>query len=309
MMLFHFWAVATLGLMGTAAASSGRANSTLYLRSSVSSEHKGEADNVYQDNETAVAVALRKLGVVVDQKTVELYKAAPVGYKMHPYYYSERFLPRMTPYLDDSEKQKITKEYGSWTLVDSKETSRPGNEFYDKFPNRDVPSDKWPDTAWQKDKDYLDKFLPEAVALTERAMEAILDEYGRGKKHMPDKSFQERSKKFQIAIDGEMSRDLPFGWIPQKSFNGLKRRLLHSIMAQDRFTIGMTGHSAAAGHGNHYQQSYTLTIQQILEPIMARFGVKMVARNFGQVRLDFFVVHEKKSNFQIPLTINRIISF
>ena len=32
---------------------------------------------------------------------------------------------------------------------------------------------------------------------------------------------------------------------------------------------------------NHFQQSYTLQVQWILEPIFARMGVEMIARNFG----------------------------
>ena len=42
-----------------------------------------------------------------------------------------------------------------------------------------------------------------------------------------------------------------------------------------------TGHSAAAGHGNHYQQSYTLQAQKIMEPVFARLGVHCESHNFG----------------------------
>ena len=35
------------------------------------------------------------------------------------------------------------------------------------------------------------------------------------------------------------------------------------------------------GHGNHFQQSYTMQFGRILEPIFARLGVKANARNFG----------------------------
>jgi hypothetical protein len=33
------------------------------------------------------------------------------------------------------------------------------------------------------------------------------------------------------------------------------RRVLHAVMTEDTFTV-MGGHSAAAAHGNHFQQSY-----------------------------------------------------
>jgi hypothetical protein len=52
-------------------------------------------------------------------------------------------------------------------------------------------------------------------------------------------------------------------------------------MTEDTFTVVMRGHSAAAVHGNHFQQSYTLQIQKVLEPIFARLGVKHTAHNMG----------------------------
>mmetsp|Transcript_39931 Transcript_39931/g.96377 ORF Transcript_39931/g.96377 Transcript_39931/m.96377 type:complete len:658 (+) Transcript_39931:231-2204(+) len=72
------------------------------------------------------------------------------------------------------------------------------------------------------------------------------------------------------------------GWTTKTSWKGLKRRLLHAIMTEDSFIFAMGGHSAAAGHGNHFQQSYTIQVQWILEPIFARLGVKHSSRNFGQ---------------------------
>jgi hypothetical protein len=48
-------------------------------------------------------------------------------------------------------------------------------------------------------------------------------------------------------------------------------------MTEDTFTV-MGGHSAAAAHGNHFQQSYT-TDSRVLEPVFARLGVKHSAHN------------------------------
>jgi hypothetical protein len=185
------------------------------------------------DEGDAGLAAVRKLEGV-DNLAVQRYQAVPPGERKHPYYYSESYLPRGTPHLTDEERAQLTKEWGSWTLVDSKASSRPKNDFYMQFLNRDVPRDKFPSTAWQVDKDYLSKFLPESIALLERSMEAILSEYGLGKKDMPDKSFEERSVKFKPPMN-------------EASFKGLKRRLMHAVMSQDRFTVAMAGHSAAAG--------------------------------------------------------------
>jgi hypothetical protein len=63
--------------------------------------------------------------------------------------------------------------------------------------------------------------------------------------------------------------------------DGLVRRVLHAIMTEDSFRVVMGGHSAAAGHGNHFRQSYTLQIQRVLEPVFARLGVTMTAHNMG----------------------------
>lgn len=71
------------------------------------------------------------------------------------------------------------------------------------------------------------------------------------------------------------------GFATQETLDAIKRRLLHSIMLEDTFIVVMGGHSAAAGHGNHFQQSYTLQVQRILEPILARLGVYHQSHNFG----------------------------
>jgi hypothetical protein len=69
--------------------------------------------------------------------------------------------------VDDNKKSEIANQWGSWTLVDSKKAERPKDDFYEQFPSRDVPYDKFPDNAWQKDTEYLAKFVTEAKALGE----------------------------------------------------------------------------------------------------------------------------------------------
>lgn len=67
-----------------------------------------------------------------------------------------------------------------------------------------------------------------------------------------------------------------------KSLKGLARRMLHAMMTNDTFTIVLGGHSAAAGHGNHFLQSYMMQCHKVLEPIFARVGVKLVTKNMAQ---------------------------
>ena len=254
------------------------------VRSSMVDQHRYLRRSQIEDQSLdSLNEYFRQRHLAVDSQTIQRYKDVPPGQRLHPSYYSESYLPRALPYATNLDE--LAKEYGSWTFVDPKAADRPSNDFYDQFPNRDVPRDKFPDTAWQVDKDYLKDFLPQAIALVERAMEAILAEYGWSPKEKSGMSLEERSVKFEVTLSEEGTEwwhgTSNGGPMPEKAFKGLKRRLLHSIMSQDRFTFAMAGHSSAAGHGNLFQQSYTLQVQRLLEPVMARLGVKMVARNFG----------------------------
>lgn len=162
------------------------------------------------------------------------------------YVYTRRGQP-----MTDNEHKEMTEKWGSWTLVDDKE--RPSSDFYAHYPNRDIPRQSFPENAWQIDNEYLDKFLPQAIALVERAQLAILEEYG-----FTDGTWEERTKMFHLEIYDTPLEEIRFpkeyagdqgGWTTQRSWAGLKRRLLHAIMSQDIFVFAMGGHSAAAGHG------------------------------------------------------------
>ena len=199
------------------------------------------------------------------------------------YTYTPRGQPR-----DDAEKEALVKQWGSWNL----DIQRPllTEDFYRQYPNRDVPRDKFPAGAWQTDPTYLSKFLPEAVALVQRAQDAILAEYGQP----ATGSWKERTHMFALTQYPEDFANVTLsdrkgkaiindqgGWTTPASWDALQRRLLHAIMTEDSFVFAMGGHSSAAGHGNHFQQSYTLQVQWILEAVFERLGVRHQARNFG----------------------------
>ena len=196
---------------------------------------------------------------------------------------------RGQPISDDNEKNMIDK-WGSWTLVDNKK--RPTEDYYASYPNRDIPRSEFPDNAWQTDNDYLAEFLPEAIKLVERTQEAILAEYGQ-----TEGSWKERAEMFELEMFESLEKSSGYiiekpewrkdvegergGWSTFKSMEGLKRRLMHAIMTEDSFIFAMGGHSAAAGHGNNFIQSYTVQVQWILEAIFARLGVRHVSKNFA----------------------------
>lgn len=140
-----------------------------------------------------------------------------------------------------AQKQAMMDEWGSWTLVDDKE--RPQYDFYSNYPHRDVPRTEFPSNAWQLDAEYLAKFLPESLALVERAQKAILKEYGQ---ETPDMFRVFRYNATEEPTDRGSKQG---GWTTDDSWNGLVKRILHAIVTEDVFTFAMGGHSAAAGHG------------------------------------------------------------
>lgn len=154
--------------------------------------------------------------------------------------------------ITDEEREAIIQQWGSWTLTDEKE--RPKEDYYDAYPNRDIPYEDFPTNAWQTDQEYLADFLPEALALVNRVQMAILAEYGK----------TNSSDMFNVEIldtwDGQnfvgskgLASHRPSmkqgGFTNRRSWNGLVRRLLHAVMTEDIFVFAMGGHSAAAGHG------------------------------------------------------------
>lgn len=165
--------------------------------------------------------------------------------RRHEYTYTRRGQP-----MSDQDRQTMTEKWGTWSLVDTKQ--RPTHDIFAKYPNRDIPWKDFPSNAWQIDQEYLKKFLTEALSLVERAQEAILAEYGH-----TNGTWQERAAMFHLDMHERLG-DIQFpkdyggdkgGWTTTRSWEGLKRRLLHAIVTEDSFVFAMGGHSAAAGHG------------------------------------------------------------
>jgi hypothetical protein len=192
--------------------------------------------------------------------------------------------------MSDEDRRVMEEQWGTWTLVDSK--ARPTEDYYSKYPNRDVPRAEFPPNAWQTDKDYLAKFLPEALKLVERGLEAILAEYGKTEGSWEDRAEMFTPETFDdlaatsgyVITKPEWRKDTNGdrgGWTTPQSLQGLKRSVMHAVMTEDSFVISLGGHSAAAGHGNHFQQSAVLQVAWILEPVFARLGVRHEAKNFA----------------------------
>jgi hypothetical protein len=139
--------------------------------------------------------------------------------------------------MDDKDRQEMEKKWGTWTLKDDKD--RPTDDYFAQYPNRDIPRDKFPKNAWQTDKDYVAKFLKEGLALVERAQKAILEEYGQPTDFTSDMFHIEKFEKWEKVKD---DCDRKAGCTTVSSFDNLKRRLLHAVMTEDIFVVGMSGH-------------------------------------------------------------------
>ncbi len=167
------------------------------------------------------------------------------------------------PLADEKTAEELTQKWGHWHFWDDEEEDRPTDDFISKYPNRDVPTDEFPEGAWQADAVFVNHYLSDAGKLVSRAMEAIYAEYGYPGDQMTPEQLIERSKKiFHWAYSDGMDRSTvpgdflqkkssqrKGGWMPKRSKEGLVRRLLHAMMTSDTFTVVLGGHSVAAGAG------------------------------------------------------------
>jgi hypothetical protein len=168
--------------------------------------------------------------------------------------------------------------------VHQEDQQRPTHDYcgeYDPI-HRDIPTTAFPQQAWQTDAAFMQHLLYQGQRLVTRAQEAILMEYGHGIGSLPQLthtgvelrrqhmfSWQKLSSLVEVAPPpigferGSGTRGTG-GWTTTKSWQGLVRRLLHAMVTNDEFVVVLGGHSAAAGHGNHFRQSYLSQLHRIL---------------------------------------------
>ena len=195
--------------------------------------------------------------------------------------------------IDDSTRASLTDTYGKWHFWDGDGDVRPTGDYCGEYPHRDIPGNDFPSNAWQTDAVYVNHLINDAEELLERTIEAIYEEYGLGKSQNKGDLGQlmaERAKLTHVhkmdlgsgdaRVPGEALNQ--GGWTTPRSFDGLVLRLLHAILTNDTFTVVLGGHSAAAGHGNHFHQNYMMQFHKVMAPVLARLGVKLVTRNVSQ---------------------------
>jgi hypothetical protein len=198
---------------------------------------------------------------------------------------------------EEVRKEGLIEQWGKWHFWDGDPDSRPTEDYMAKYPNRDCPGDELPDSSWQVDAVYVNHMLDSAGELVSRVKEAIYTEYGWGPRETLDHNgLKARMSMFHLSVidldDDSVSEPLDSiekgGWIAKKSFKSLSRRILHAMMTGDTFTVVVGGDQSAAGHGNHFVQSYMMQFHRVLEPVLARVGVKLITRNCAQEGIGTF---------------------
>ena len=191
------------------------------------------------------------------------------------------------PQTKEEKEAALLEKYGEWHFWDGEPENRPKDDYASQHPHRDIPEEDFPDSSWQVDAVYANHFLNDASNLASRAEEAIFEEYGHGKPLSPELTM-ERSKMTKLhKIDlADATAQPPAdymdngGWTTKRSFDGLVRRLLHSVMSNDVFTVVIVGDGPmASGAGNHFAQTYGMQFESIMAPIFARLNTKFVVRH------------------------------
>mmetsp|Transcript_36526 Transcript_36526/g.44057 ORF Transcript_36526/g.44057 Transcript_36526/m.44057 type:complete len:392 (-) Transcript_36526:1685-2860(-) len=215
-------------------------------------------------------------------------------YASHLYDQNKTFLEEQQQKFE-IKMQKVREEYGAWDFNtdfddDGDQSSPRVGADFSNVNYRDLPADEFPISSWQSDKVYVEKFLSEAKQLVHRMKEGIYAEYGWPSKKkdgtiMSEEELNKREEAWKIHIlqpeEYETKKTIGIATLSQVALDGLVRKLLHAMITTDEFYVVLGGHSAAAGHGNDFQQNRVITFHQIMEPVFNKLGMRLVSRNMG----------------------------
>lgn len=141
------------------------------------------------------------------------------------------------------------------------------------------------------------EYFQQVDDVVERAMSAILEEYGqapidnyRGKNMLPNGNSMFAWDKIDLTTSTEAPEAFEKrgnrgngGWTSSQSWKGFVFRLVQALSEpQSEFTVVLAGHSAAAGHGNHFHQSYLMQFHKVMAPILSQLEVTLISRNQAQ---------------------------
>lgn len=232
--------------------------------------------------------------------------------------------------LNSNQRHYILKSiYGFWGFFDGGADDRP-KEAYMTVENAgnpflDLAESKFPEESWQADAVYANHFQDAGAKLVVRAKEAIFATYhGYGLKNVQatdeaddtvtwelediDKRLQDRINMFIVnqevdlgLITSEKALDEfatswreKGGWTTTRSWDGLKRRLLHALMTNSQFTVVVTGSWQSMGYGgNNAYQSMAATMENFLGPLFDKLNMQLVVRAIGLPPMKGLSSHEQ----------------
>jgi hypothetical protein len=189
----------------------------------------------------------------------------------------------------EQKMRSVRETWGAWDFHDpqNQDNDRPVADV-DGVDYKDLPAADFPPYSWQADPDYLRAFWREGRALLDRMTEGIYAEYGYPKRRadgttLTDEELSARAEAFRIHIVDDVNGGPTKGLaqLTGTAWDGLVRKLLHAMVTNDDFYVVLAGHSAAAGHGNDFQQNRVLTFHRIMEPVFDKLGMRLMSRNMG----------------------------
>ena len=180
--------------------------------------------------------------------------------------------------------REMRESYGYWDLADEYgvgggdprpfvdwRTIAPKSNDYDPLVKEIDPVD-FPKRAWQGDDVYVSRLIDEGRKLVRRVRDAVYDEVGwepgdgrgGGVELLPDDNDgKDDSPPPSSSAKGGGTRDGTVGWMYERSFRALSKKLLKAMITNDHFFVTLGGHSAAAGHGEFVVGAATTTTDHI----------------------------------------------
>jgi hypothetical protein len=197
----------------------------------------------------------------------------------------------------EEQMQQVIQKWGQWTPLDTLGVGMPN---FLAFESRDMPSIYFPDYSWQHNEDYLDDFLGQGKDLIQRVKQGIYAEYGYDSSTLTGASLQAMQDKqdefFSVivyeydenvkivkgqAVDQQTGENMPgIAHMNTHAWEGLVRKLLHAVMTSDDFFVVAVG-PASTYRGINFQQSQVMQFNQIMEPVLDKLGIRLLARNMG----------------------------
>jgi hypothetical protein len=193
--------------------------------------------------------------------------------------------------------QEVISKWGQWKPLNTSDVGMPD---YSAYESRDIPSADFPEYSWQRNQDYLEDFLGQGKDLIHRVKQGIYAEYGYDSSTLVGAGLQEMLLKqdefFSVivyeydenikivkgqAVDDQTGQNMPgIAHMNTHAWEGLIRKLLHAIMTSDDFFVVAVG-PASTYRGNNFQQSQVMQFNQIMEPVLDKLGIRLLARNMG----------------------------